>query len=126
MGTQTTRPSRVAIPSDRAWFDPRLITLSVMVEPGPIVVPPNEVFRVAKLNPERVALSVMLGAAAVANPYIAPHNQPDSFPWKTLSAGEVFHITLQDGLALITGEWYMHIAAGATIMVIEQIRRGIK
>lgn len=123
MGIKTTRPSRIAIPSDRAWFDPKLITLSTSVRITPMTSIASTPLRVANRNAERVALAVLLNAGAVTNPRIAPHSNPANFPWALMTAGNAFAINLFEGLSLVTGEWWYHGETGTTMLVIETLRR---
>lgn len=117
-------PGPIALPSDRAWFDPALIGRSLYVQKTDIIVPMAGVVAVAIANPYRWAVGLCLAPGSGTGASAAP--------WSDLFSGGLIVLAL-DRLdwyylpkfgPLATGPWYATGGAGSVVRVTEIIRRG--
>lgn len=123
MSDPVQRPIRtVAVPSDRAWFDGRLITGSLKVVTTDVAFAANTVTRIAKLSSNRVYLAFTTGSALLPNCNIAPWNDPQTWPWTAMQQLVTVEFRLFNQMALVTGEWYLQCGGAGTIRVVEQLR----
>lgn len=111
------------IPSDRAWFDPRLIGLNLYYESFDYQDDPDSITRVANNSPDRWGLIFTVVS------------QPDAItvaPWSDVQAtnggwlvesGTPLRITLPDYGPLVMAEWYMAEGSASIVRVTEIIRR---
>ena len=120
--TERSQPT-IAYPSDRLWFDPRVIvanTYQVFVD---VVIPSNTSTQILKPNINRVMFGFATTATA-STLNISPWPDVDTVAFFSLSPStnqKMF--TLFDFGPLITFGWYGFSGIGVTARMIEILRK---
>lgn len=115
----TVRP---AVPSDRAWFDPRLIAAVTFPQLTTVVVPMGQVVAVAPANSRRWGIMFCTNALVAGLEY-APWPDLDDFAFGSMLVGEPNAIyTLENYGPLIQSSWWARLNAGGNVRVVELLR----
>lgn len=123
MSDNVPQPPRVIpVPSDRLWFDPRLITAATQLKTTDYTGAAGQVILVAPSNPGRMAVGFaapQMGGSQLVSPW------PDVNVWLgiTVAPGNEFKwYDLFRYTALVTGPWYAYSTTGIQIRVLEVFR----
>lgn len=113
------------LPSDRAWFDPRLIGVVTRPLFRTVSVAMNTITLVAKPDPSRMFLLVATAAGGFGSGSLAPWSDPDAFAPFTFSAStSLARISLFEWPGLVQVGWYIFSAAAQSYRVVEVLRNG--
>lgn len=100
------KPAAIAIPSDRSWWDPRLILSAVQVVPWTVPCLANEPTQIVGNDPRRLALVVFaVNPAPVQTSVII---DPDPTKGFVGSVGDLLRFTLFDWPGIVQGTFYVY------------------
>jgi hypothetical protein len=119
-----TPPTRATpSPSDRIWFDPRVIVGSCEFIPTDITLTGATPTLLAKNNPRRVALGFVYPVGAVNTLNVGPWTNPNVFAFDNLQPVSSKWYYLHVHLNMVCVEWYGFSGTTDTVRVIEIRRR---
>lgn len=116
-------PGPIALPSDRAWLDPGLVSRSLFVRVTAVAAGGTR--RIAELNADRWAVGFVMAPGSSGGVVVAPWSDVTNAQGWSLSALAPLWFKLFDYGPLVTGEWW---AAGTdavtgSVRLVEVIRR---
>lgn len=111
-----------AVPSDRAWFDPLLLTLNTSIEISAVAMGVGLTKAICAANARRWAIGMFSGGGAgtlkfapwpdIANGYFLPGVSGQPFQW----------YTLWEYGPLVCSQWWGTFSGGGNLRVVELIR----
>lgn len=110
------------IPSDRAWFDGRLITAATVVTSADVVVQANVNTRLLTPDPARIWVGIFPGGGGLGTSNLGPWPDVDVFIFKQLTGLAPFTLTLFDSGSLV-GAWWWIRCTGITTVRTVSVRR---
>lgn len=111
------------VPSDRAWFDPRLFGANVYTQQTDVPVDPLAPTLIAPANPQRWALLFTMAPGSGGGAVVGPFTDLTTlFGIPVPQPGWLYYYLPRDG-ALVQAAWYATSGAGAVTRVVEQLRR---
>lgn len=108
----------VPVPSDRAWFDPRLLLAACRVYTTDVVVPGGNPKQLAPADPNRVAIGFVGQPAGFGDLAYAPWPDPQNFGVSPANPIAINLYTVHEHLVLPQMEWWGRSLAGITVRVI--------
>lgn len=116
-------PRTTAIPSDRAWFDPRLLTGATYPQTTDIALPAGVSTPIVTPNPRRWGLFLGRTNPSPVNLYVAPWSDPEvTYFWTQSLTSDPFWTLFNFGTIVCNG-WWANSASPAVMRVIELIRQ---
>lgn len=114
---------REAIPSDRAWFDARLLTLNLERTITDIVLAAGTITQVASQDPMRVQITFAAAINSIGGMSIAPWPEPDRHHLGIVTAQVAQTFKIFDFPLDVQQAWYVFDQGGGTIRIITIRRR---
>jgi len=114
--------ARVSVPSDRAWFDPRLIAAVTYPQLTEYTIGFGQVVQVAPASTRRWGIMFTLGVLGTGLEY-APWPDLGTFAFGSVTLGQPNPIyTLENYGPLIQSAWWARYNAGGVVRVVELLR----
>lgn len=111
-------PPRVeAVPSDRAWFDPRLMLAATQFAYRDVTVPAGVPGVVAVADPTRVAVGFWLTSTLTIGLFVGPWPDPQNGGVALANNQAATWFDVRQHLILPTLAWYAYAPGGSTIRV---------
>lgn len=112
-----------AVPSDRLWFDPAMLTNATFPQLSQVQLPVSGNFVVAPANARRWGIGFVIAAGVASIPF-APWPDVDGFPFgSTPTVKGVLWFNLFSHGPLVCNQWSAGSGASAVVRVVELIRR---
>lgn len=111
------------IPSDRAWFDPRLLLAATRLVRIDVTPVSGSIVPLLPADPSRLAFFVAGAVNDLVQRYISPVPDVDNFQFARLTDGLV-RVTLFDYPGLVQGPWFVKAMGVGNLVVMTCVRNG--
>jgi hypothetical protein len=112
------------IPSDRAWFDGRLITSATYQRRTRLQITGGTQGVIAPANSNRVAIGISRTTGGFGSFFAAPWTEPNIDKFLALPADTIAWFTIFDYFSLIGNVWYLFASTTETFNITEILRTG--
>lgn len=114
---ETTQTIIVPVPSDRLWFDPRVIMSACQMTTQDIDTATGVITMVATADASRVAIGFSLLAGTIGTLDVGPWTDPDIASFVRINGGVPQWFYLHEHLNVVCQEWFGVSLVGASVRV---------
>jgi hypothetical protein len=119
---ETTPTIIVPVPSDRLWFDPRVIMAACDVQYSTIDLTLTAITLLAPADPTRVAIGIMLPRTITPLSGYGPWPDPDQWSLAGFASGQMAWFDVHKYLNMVNLAWYC-FGDGTTLARVVTVRR---
>lgn len=115
---ETTQTIIVPVPSDRLWFDPKVIAVACDLVINDVDLTTGNPVLIATEDSSRVAIGIALPSGIVTGLSYGPWSDPQNYAQKLTSPPLIDWYYLHEHLNLVQHAWYAFAGAAPTLRVI--------